>query len=254
MEMRRTFALAAAIAVLGSGAAKAATVIDVDNLIDHWGPRVSQGMGAMSYVSPDGSMTTGALQTWTVGRSGVLDQIDIFGAATSLRTNDNIAIDWDQHDFLVTLTILAGGTALNPGTIELGSVTKSALEIGAQRRVTNFDLSSLGIAVEQGDVLTFKMAVETCGGYAICHSGWTSYIAATQPDETSSHYAGGSAFSIQNSRIYSEGYAYDLNFRTWVSAVPEPSTWAMMIAGFGLTGSALRRRKRRVPSNLQAFS
>lgn len=27
------------------------------------------------------------------------------------------------------------------------------------------------------------------------------------------------------------------------SAVPEPATWAMMIAGFGLAGAALRRRK-----------
>jgi hypothetical protein len=25
-------------------------------------------------------------------------------------------------------------------------------------------------------------------------------------------------------------------------AVPEPATWAMMIAGFGMTGAALRRR------------
>ena len=29
-------------------------------------------------------------------------------------------------------------------------------------------------------------------------------------------------------------------------AVPEPATWAMMIAGFGLTGAAMRRRKSRV--------
>lgn len=29
-------------------------------------------------------------------------------------------------------------------------------------------------------------------------------------------------------------------------AVPEPATWAMMIAGFGLTGAAMRRRKTRV--------
>lgn len=28
--------------------------------------------------------------------------------------------------------------------------------------------------------------------------------------------------------------------------VPEPATWAMMIAGFGLTGAAIRRRKTRV--------
>ena len=30
------------------------------------------------------------------------------------------------------------------------------------------------------------------------------------------------------------------------SAVPEPATWAMLIAGFGLTGAAMRRRRTRV--------
>ncbi len=28
------------------------------------------------------------------------------------------------------------------------------------------------------------------------------------------------------------------------AAVPEPATWAMMIAGFGLAGAALRHRQR----------
>ena len=31
-----------------------------------------------------------------------------------------------------------------------------------------------------------------------------------------------------------------------VAAVPEPATWAMMIAGFGLAGAALRRRAPKV--------
>ena len=31
-----------------------------------------------------------------------------------------------------------------------------------------------------------------------------------------------------------------------VTAVPEPATWALMILGFGIVGSALRRRRTRV--------
>lgn len=34
----------------------------------------------------------------------------------------------------------------------------------------------------------------------------------------------------------------------WVQGVPEPSTWAMLIAGFGLVGAAARRRKDRMPA------
>ncbi len=40
--------------------------------------------------------------------------------------------------------------------------------------------------------------------------------------------------SIDNVRVNLDGMG---------SAVPEPATWAMMIAGFGLAGSALRRRR-----------
>ena len=33
---------------------------------------------------------------------------------------------------------------------------------------------------------------------------------------------------------------------TFPQAVPEPSSWAMLVAGFGLAGAALRRRERRL--------
>lgn len=37
--------------------------------------------------------------------------------------------------------------------------------------------------------------------------------------------------------------AFDANSWSIAAAVPEPASWALMIAGFGLTGAALRRRR-----------
>jgi PEP-CTERM motif len=45
------------------------------------------------------------------------------------------------------------------------------------------------------------------------------------------------------------------NFRLEIigNAVPEPASWAMMLLGFGLIGSALRKCRPALPINLQAF-
>ena len=38
----------------------------------------------------------------------------------------------------------------------------------------------------------------------------------------------------------------DVRFQNIAAAVPEPASWALMIAGFGATGAAMRRRRERV--------
>jgi len=42
-----------------------------------------------------------------------------------------------------------------------------------------------------------------------------------------------------------EPYSYDRPYFFWSSSVPEPASWTMMIAGFGLAGTALRKSRRR---------
>ncbi len=58
-------------------------------------------------------------------------------------------------------------------------------------------------------------------------------------------YEGGGYFQTSGGNITWPN-TYDMNFRITTSpvseAVPEPATWAMLIMGFGLVGSALRRR------------
>lgn len=48
--------------------------------------------------------------------------------------------------------------------------------------------------------------------------------------------------TMKNRNDMAYGYSGQLNF-TGFGAVPEPATWGLMIAGFGLTGGALRRRR-----------
>lgn len=46
-------------------------------------------------------------------------------------------------------------------------------------------------------------------------------------------------------------YGTQLAARLTAAAVPEPNTWAMLVAGFGLVGSALRRKQPRFQSAIQ---
>lgn len=54
------------------------------------------------------------------------------------------------------------------------------------------------------------------------------------------------AFSgIQPRFDIAEGYSFDANLAgTFAAAIPEPATWAMLIAGFGMVGITMRRRNR----------
>lgn len=54
---------------------------------------------------------------------------------------------------------------------------------------------------------------------------------------------GGPSTGLTVSYHYIDNLEITLNTRDAVGGVPEPSTWAMMILGFGLAGSVVRRRR-----------
>lgn len=234
-------AIAAVVGSLMLGSAADAATIDVDNfLVGTDGPGTF-GVGAMSAVSPSNTTNSVALQTWTVGRTGRLDQIDFFNNVSQAWSEDGASIV-KGPDFYVTMTVLRGGTVNLPGTIELGSITKAASEIGFSSVTTSFDFSGLGIFASAGEVLTLRMAVETCPEIYHCARIWGSTHTLNEGNTNS--YAGGAAFVVGNDGAIWRS-PWDMNFRTWTSAVPEPSTWAMMIVGFGAVGSMVRTSRRR---------
>ena len=92
-------------------------------------------------------------------------------------------------------------------------------------------------------VASANYLVATVGG-AVVHTGataqnlnWvveTAYFTGTGSDTLSFT----SILDAQNGSIFLDAVS--------IAAVPEPSTWAMMIFGFGLAGMAIRRRKRKL--------
>lgn len=50
-----------------------------------------------------------------------------------------------------------------------------------------------------------------------------------------------------------QGFSNAVLYTTGVGAVPEPSTWALMLLGFGAVGGAMRA-KRRLPKNFSALA
>lgn len=99
----------------------------------------------------------------------------------------------------------------------------------------NFDTTSLNLSLVAGQQYTFDFTSATS-------QLGTSGVLGTLGDS----YAGGKAITGPG---YGDNTDWDLRFKTYVdvgggnSGVPEPASWAMMLAGFGLTGAMMRRRK-----------
>lgn len=158
------------------------------------------------------------VQTFTVGKAGVLDRIEVAIFSYS-----------DSPDAIV-LELFATPLDLGapfPAALASASVPRANLptvQTFSLSELTAFDLSAANLSVEVGEVYAFSVRGRGFG---------------TNP--AGAAYAGGQGFYANFAGGFDSGS--DFGFRTYVtSATPEPGTWALMIAGFGLAGAALRRR------------
>ena len=223
------FALAAAVVGVSMPAA-AATVDQAAYVVPSGLPMYTSWVTRM----PSGYERWQA-QSVTAGMAGLLKTVDlqiggIVGAGDLVLSIGAGEVTDSGFSVLGSVSLLYGDVPLadDLGTAEPG--------------YARFDVSGLGLMVTPG--MTFTLLVSAGPSAVATRYGWAF---AETPDGSEVLnpvlYAGGvNRISDDHGASWTETF-YDRGFRTWVAGVPEPATWAMLVAGFGLVGAAARRRR-----------
>jgi hypothetical protein len=230
----------AATFVAALGPAAYAGPVELDQEQATWNTLV-----ATAYA-PTSTSTT--LQTFTVGKSGTLNRVDLpvlwYSAVP----------DWDG-DVALDLLATSGGIP-QTGTV-LGSVIRSTTTLPASSTFaatsaqwTSFDFSSLSIGLSAGDELALQLrAIPDADGFANVYAGL----------RTADVYSGGAHWRWSmtlpggtpnlNGGIFNQ---YDMAFRTYVETsttiVPLPaSAWLglTLLGSMGLVRRLGRKRRSR---------
>jgi hypothetical protein len=223
----------AASALVAAGLAAASPALAVTNLIVNGG-----------FETPP--LNDGAFQLFGAGASN-LTGWDVLGPAR----NSVAILDTGYHEAGVTFNAFGGQQALDitggENTGPTAGIRQTVNTRAGQRYALSFwvgnadgrsdyaGASALFLGINDHLPTRFENADITAHGVNwklfttsfVATSGHTDILfnngTAPRSDGTGDNYAG-----LDNVRL---------------TAVPEPATWAMMIAGFGFSGAALRRRR-----------
>ena len=259
MSVRRiSVSLIAAVAAFGGGAAQAAVVLTTASYSQNFDTLANTGTSAVlpaGWLLAESGANANALYTAGTGSSNTGDTYS-FGAAGStdralggLRSGSLIPLFGAQFTNALGRTI----SALNIGYIgelyrlgTIGGRTDSLLfeystDATSLTTGTWTPLSALNfvtpntagaVGVRDGNLAVNQTALTgTISGLQLLQ-GQSIFLRYIDLDATGAD----DGLSIDN---------FQLDAVT-IGAVPEPTTWAMMIAGFGLVGRALRRRRTKV--------
>ncbi|WP_426169137.1 DUF642 domain-containing protein [Sandarakinorhabdus sp. DWP1-3-1] len=232
--MNKIFAVAAAIAAIGSAGAASAVSI-VNGSFETVGITIPATPANNSYrevLAPNAV----ALPGWMVGLSGPLGSAGV----------DVVRSFWQASDGSYSLDL----AARDAGSI---SQTLTGLTTGFSYTIT-FDISSnpgagaaprsllLSVGALTPTTFTFLDPTRT---RADMNWSTQSYTFIATGNTALLTFAGVPLAASARASLKSAGIALDnvAIAQTFATQVPEPESWMMMIAGFGMIGFAARRRK-----------
>lgn len=210
---------------------------------------VSAAIFALSFqvTGASASVVSGSITGGSVNGSGnviILDpKASPFAVGNNNFDTNNLYIFDERQNFklLADLTLDVGGTIAAGTYVSSHLVLFDPLRPATVKGTVSFDQAILGIARKDA---TLK-ATNFLGAPSVTYN--TPALFGLEPGEDFLTIGKPDANSVKINNLKA-GLLGDM-FRVFTlgtepTAVPEPSTWAMMIAGFGAVGFALRRRRK----------
>jgi hypothetical protein len=233
MRWRQLSGAAVLAAALLAGRGEAAVVLDQSTFTAN----DNGGGDILSYPSPYYVQTN--LQTVTAGVTGILDELDL-----------KIGLTDFPGTFQVILFDSGWVSGQAAGDYGSGVYTANLQATSGAAKIFKIDVSSADFHVDKGQVFSFSIRPV----YYDSIINEIYYLSTPQP------YAGGFNYIAPNTGLPYNFYPgrAEAQFQTYVdnglpnaAPTPEPASWALMIGGFGMIGSTLRRR--RAPAPLPYF-
>lgn len=205
--MRTTIVLAGTLALLSApSAALAATAFDLEG--------VAEGVYERSLTVTDGALamtiTAEGADYLTVLDLGIglLGQRSVYGNIFNPADDgDFVPLRFSFNQLISSITFNFGdGGGEDDGLVSIAAYTAGGALLGTATELFPEDFA-------EGKSLTLNVA------------GASYFIAST------------------NAPVNPHSLGWDISAIQTAGVVPEPSTWALMIAGFGAAGAALRRRR-----------
>jgi hypothetical protein len=151
------------------------------------------------------------------------------------RTDDNLTLQWWAESYSDLTNVAWGGDSDEVGSPTIRLVALSGYSVN----LLGFDLGAW-----PNTDRTTQVTISEIGGGVLYSSGQIT-IDAFAHTHFGTNYTSSSGFEINwGPNGYNVGIDnIEFTAERTGAIVPEPSTWALMIGGFGLAGGALRRRR-----------